>query len=466
MKPLLWALLAAALVGAPELCHAQDATQATVPDDAPDQDAAAASVSTDDTQGTTGTTGTPTSQTGTNASEGPTLENTIAAGESEEEPQDPRGFTHWNEYEGPYFTIRASAGVIYDTSAYVQDEESKEQIALSPDEKLRDFRFLLRGRFPSIKRTAVTWSSGIMYDAPTHSWLVRETGVMVALPKSWGYLFVGRTKTGFSLNKVMVGYAGWTMERATMNDATIPILGDGVKWLGYNPKYGFMWNVGWYNDFLSKTQKFNLYHTQVVARLAWLPIHSDLKKTLLHLGANLLYGTPEQGEIDLRSRPESFPAPYFVDTGKFQASETRMAGYEIYFRDGPWLFGSEYWWDKLNSKSTGSPVFNGGDVVATWIITGETREYNTVGGFFKAVAPRRPVFQGGPGAWEVVARFSNIDLNGGTLSGGRFWRFTPMVNWYLSSNVRLELAYGYGHLDRFNLAGNTQFFQSRIQVQF
>jgi phosphate-selective porin OprO and OprP len=41
-----------------------------------------------------------------------------------------------------------------------------------------------------------------------------------------------------------------------------------------------------------------------------------------------------------------------------------------------------------------------------------------------------------------------------------------MVNWYLSENARLEMAYGYGHLDRFNLKGNTQFFQTRIQLQF
>ena len=38
-----------------------------------------------------------------------------------------------------------------------------------------------------------------------------------------------------------------------------------------------------------------------------------------------------------------------------------------------------------------------------------------------------------------------------------------MINWYLSQNVRLELAYGYGVLNRFNLEGVTQFFQSRIQ---
>ena len=75
-----------------------------------------------------------------------------------------------------------------------------------------------------------------MYDGPTDELLVRETGIMVAVPELWGHLFVGRTKEGFSLNKVMVGYAGWTMERSTINDATIPILADGIKWLGYLPK--------------------------------------------------------------------------------------------------------------------------------------------------------------------------------------------------------------------------------------
>ena len=52
------------------------------------------------------------------------------------------------------------------------------------------------------------------------------------------------------------------------------------------------------------------------------------------------------------------------------------------------------------------------------------------------------------------------------LQGGTFWRLTPMVNWHLSDFLRLELIYGYGRLDRFALKGNTQFFQSRLQVEF
>ena len=53
---------------------------------------------------------------------------------------------------------------------------------------------------------------------------------------------------------------------------------------------------------------------------------------------NLRYGTPEDGKLQLRSRPEAFPAPYFVDTGKFAASAARNLGYDIYYRAGPWLF--------------------------------------------------------------------------------------------------------------------------------
>lgn len=286
---------------------------------------------------------------------------------------------------------------------------------------------------------------------------------MIAVPKLWGHLFIGRAKEGFSLNKVMTGYDGWTMERSTMSDATIPLLADGFKWLGYSPKHGFLWNLGYFNDLLSKGQSFSSYSSQEVARLIWLPIRSE--RTLFHIGANFRYGKPVNNQLRLRSRPEAFAAPYFLDTGTFDAKSSWSAGYEIYYRPGPWMFGSEYYWQKVSSPSKGNLLFHGGDFVATWVVTGETRPYNTVGGYFKSISPRRPVFQGGPGAWEIVLRYSYTDLDDRTVQGGKFGRITPMVNWYLSRNVRLEFAYGYGHLDRFDLKGNTQFFQTRIQLQ-
>ena len=112
------------------------------------------------------------------------------------------------------------------------------------------------------------------------------------------------------------------------------------------------------------------------------------------------------------------------------------------------------------------PLFHGGDVAITWLATGETRTYNTAGGYFRAISPRKTVFEGGPGAWEAVLRLSYIDLDSEAINGGRFWRLTPMVNWHLSDHLRLEFAYGVGQLDRFNTVGTTQFFQTRLQFQF
>jgi len=41
-----------------------------------------------------------------------------------------------------------------------------------------------------------------------------------------------------------------------------------------------------------------------------------------------------------------------------------------------------------------------------------------------------------------------------------------MINWHMTDNARLELVYGYGKLDRFDLNGATQFFQTRLQLEF
>ena len=142
-----------------------------------------------------------------------------------------------------------------------------------------------------------------------------------------------------------------------------------------------------------------------------------------------------------------------------------MFALEAYYRPGPLLVGSEYFWQKDDAPTVGNPLLHGGEVAVSWLATGETRAYNTKGGFFNQVSPLRSVFSGGPGAWELVGRFSYIDLNGGTIAGGKFWRATPMVNWHMSDQVRLEFVYGYGSLTRFGLVGRLHFFQSRVQLQ-
>jgi phosphate-selective porin OprO/OprP len=168
---------------------------------------------------------------GAQEQEPPSIENTQVAGGSSADPP-ARRLVKWNEYGCPFFTLRASAGVILDAGTYSQDKASREQFELEPDWQVRDFRVLLSGRIKT--RRAITWSAGFMYDATNDEWLVRQTGVMIAVPELKGHVFVGRSKEGLSLNKeglslnmVMVGYAGWTMERSTTVVATVPLLADG-----------------------------------------------------------------------------------------------------------------------------------------------------------------------------------------------------------------------------------------------
>jgi len=390
------------------------------------------------------------------------LDDTPLAAGDEEIATPARDLITWNKYEGDVFYVRAGGGFLYDFAAYSQNEASKQQFSLSPDTKVRDARFVFKGGFKFDR--PITWSFGLMYDPPTGDFLVRETGVMFAVPELLGYIFVGRTKEGFSLNKVMVGYAGWTMERTEISDATLPILADGIKWLGYAPRKHLIWNLGAYNDALSEGQTFSTYEYQFVGRLGYVPIENE--QTVLHIGTSLRQGKVLNGQLQVRSRPEAFEAPYFVDTGKFPAESTSMLGLEAYYRPRSLLVGGEYFFQDVNSPETGNPKFHGGNIVMSWLPTGEIRSYNTRGGFFNQISPLRPVFTGGPGAWEVVANLSYIDLDSGSIQGGKFWRFTPMANWHLSDQVRLELAYGYGSLDRFGITnGVTQFFQTRIQLQ-
>jgi phosphate-selective porin OprO/OprP len=141
-----------------------------------------------------------------------------------------------------------------------------------------------------------------------------------------------------------------------------------------------------------------------------------------------------------------------------------MTGFELYYRPGSLMFGSEYFLNKVSSPSTGNPFFHGGEIFAAYTLTGEIRRYNEAEAYFEPISPARPLFSGGPGAFELVLRYSYADLKSGPIDGGRFWRLTPMLNWHMTNNARLEFVYGYGVLDRAGIQGDTQFFQTRLQL--
>jgi phosphate-selective porin OprO/OprP len=279
----------------------------------------------------------------------------------------------------------------------------------------------------------------------------------------FGHIFVGRTKEGYSLVKVMNGHSPWTAERQMALDV-IPILADGIKWFGSLPKSKIFWNLGYYNDVVSKGQGFSTYAWQFDARVGWLPFYDKEQQKVLHVAANLRYGKPVAGKINLKSRPETNTAPQIINTGDFAADYSSHIGGEIYYSTGRFMIGSEVMLHKFDGGKSENHSFFGGDVVATYMFTGTKRPYNTTASIFGFIPVRKSIFQGGWGEWEGVIRYSTLDLNDGTIQGGKFWRITPMVNWYMTKYLRTEFVYGYGILDRYRMKGAVQIYQIRFQV--
>ena len=236
----------------------------------------------------------------------------------------------------------------------------------------------------------------------------------------------------------------------------------------YLPNRHLIWNLGVFTDWLSEERELLLLPSgQVAGRLAWVPMVSDSAGKLLHIGASFQIGKPESDTLQLKAKPEASDAPSFIDTGKFHSTSATLLGFEAYYRPGPWLFGTEYYWEKASSPETGDPVFHGGDIFANWLITGETRSLQHGWWILQAgVTDAGRCSRAGRERWRSCCGSPTATSMTGPCSGGTFWRLTPMVNWHLADFLRLELIYGYGRLDRFALKGNTQFFQSRLQMEF
>ncbi len=388
------------------------------------------------------------------------LDTTIAAGESDALQPVKRGLNKYNEWDFGFTTFRIGYGFLIDFATYAQDSVSKEQVTIeTPDIGLRDFRLLFKGKFNT--KRPLSWTMGVMYDGGTEDWHFRQTGLMFAVPEIRSNFFIGRTKEGYSQYKYMVGYDIWTIERSPFLDAFIPILGDGIKWIFDMPKRHLMLQLAWFGDALSENEKFALYDNQFVGRLVYLPVVTP-KGPLVHLAVMGRIVEPDEGQFRAKSKPEAYLTPNFIDTGTYPSEHAKTLGFEAFFRRGPWLVGGEYGWQWMDAPTVGNPMYHGGNIAVSWLVTGETRGYNVVSGYFKAVSPTRTIFEGGPGTVELGLNLSFLDTNDGSQPGGKFWRITPLMKWHLMDYLRIELGYGYGVLDRNGVTGKTHFFQGRF----
>ncbi len=201
------------------------------------------------------------------------------------------------------------------------------------------------------------------------------------------------------------------------------------------------------------------------ARLTAAPIRNDDGTQLVHIGAAYTARNPLGDVVRYRQRPSARHAPQFVNTGFLSADVEQRAGVEAAAVLGPLSIQGELMGSVTDGeRGAKDGFFWGWYGMASYFLTGESRPYDFKKGSFGRVKPNANwLVDGGIGAWEVVARVSQLDLDEGSIQGGKLTDVVGGVNWYWNPVVRMMFNYVYSNVDT---VGDAHMFLVRWSIMF
>ena len=177
-------------------------------------------------------------------------------------------------------------------------------------------------------------------------------------------------------------------------------------------------------------------------RFIYSPIVQD--DAVVHLGIRAAYreidlATPT---LSIKDKTTDFSDLNIVNTGALaDAESTTLFGPEIAASFGTLFFTAEHTSAQVARKTGSTLNFSSWHAAASWNITGESRasSYRMNAGEFKGIRPNSDFnpSTGSWGAWELSARYAEIDLNDDNLVGGEEHAVSIGLNWIPSRNVRV-----------------------------
>ncbi len=235
----------------------------------------------------------------------------------------------------------------------------------------------------------------------------------------------------------------------------------------------------------------------LASRVTWNPWYTAEGRGVLHLGAGLNFVDARDDSYAFEVNPEihKFPNtanapaalfidPLAIDSYNVMNLEAAMVYGAFSLQSELFLVGTEGAGGQADSD------FYGAYVQASYFLTGEHRPYKRTSAAFGRVKPFTNFWivrtvdgriGTGPGAWEVAARWSwvemedNVNLAAENLAGS-LNDLTLGVNWYLNPNTRLMFNYIHswadwagpndGNIALGNTIGENDIFATRLQFDF
>lgn len=176
----------------------------------------------------------------------------------------------------------------------------------------------------------------------------------------------------------------------------------------------------------------------LAARATFAPINTA--EQTVHLGTSFSYrNVGGDHMLRFRERPEAhITDTRIVDTGSFDANNITRAVIEAAYISGPFHVQSEYYHTEIERQLAGMKdlSFGGYYVEAGLFLTYDSINYNASKGSYSRVTPT-----GDNGAWQIAARFSNLDLTDEDINGGEAESFTVGLNWFATPHIRFSANY-------------------------
>ncbi len=275
-------------------------------------------------------------------------------------------------------------------------------------------------------------------------------------------LAAGDTRTGAQL----FGYGPHWFVSAAVTGRTVGVVNTGtVLAINSTPTTSAIGTAQTYGDQLG-----------FVGRLAGTPLHGS--DWLIHVGVHGSYvdrpadasgpGTNgvvpvSAGVVRLSDTPElRVDGTKFIDTGNIDTRHASTAGLELAGQKQRFFAQGEF--ERIaiqRSDISSTPTFTGGYVEAGVFLTDDARRYNAATAAFDGPSVNHSLHpsSGSWGAWELVARYSDINLNyhagalgtapvADAIRGGDQKIWTAGLNWYLNPAMRLMLDYEHVQIDR------------------
>lgn len=290
-------------------------------------------------------------------------------------------------------------------------------------------------------------------------------------------LTVGQFKEPFGLDTLTSDLFTTFNERG-LTHAFSPDRRIGVMLSTYGKEDGFgAWSaaLGGFGSSTGSTASTDDEAKDVTGRLTWAP-YSAAAQTL-HFGVAGSYRVPDSSadSFTFSSRAENqlttAAADLAVSTGAIAGVDSvSLLGLEAAGVYGPFSLQGEYVMADVDSDARGNPTFDGYYVEASYFLTGESRNYNPKAGRFERVSPKwnfKPS-AGQWGAWQVAARYSELDLNDALVSGGQVNDITLGLNWIPHPNLAFKANYIWSDTDNAAVTPNDdpEIFLLRAQFDF